>query len=155
MVSPDEDAQEADEQRGRDHRPIGEDAAAGEVRQQHRGEAHAGKDGDVDLGVSEEPEEMQPEQRGTVAFIGVKDAVDEVARGEVEAGAGVAVAEEQQERGEQDGEGDQGEQRAGEPSPDGEGQALPGHAVAAEPDDGGEGVDCAGSRSDAEQSDTA
>ena len=60
-MSPDEDAEEADEERGRDHEAVGEDAAAGEVGEHHRREAHAGQDGDVDLRVSEEPEEMEPE----------------------------------------------------------------------------------------------
>ena len=73
VVSPEQDAEEADEQRGDDHRAVGEDAAVAEVGQQHRGEAEAGEDGDVDLGMSEEPEEMQPEQRGAVAARGGMD----------------------------------------------------------------------------------
>jgi hypothetical protein len=63
----------------------------------------------------------------------------------------VAVAEEEQERGEQDGEGEDAEQGGGEPSPDGEGKALPGHAFAAELDDGGEGVDGAEGGGDGEE----
>ncbi len=43
---------------GGDHEAVAEDAAMAEVGQHHGGEAHAGEDGDVDLGVSEEPEEM-------------------------------------------------------------------------------------------------
>ena len=69
MVSPEEDAEEADEERGGDHGAVGEDAAVAEVGQQHRGEAEAGEDGDVDLGVSEEPEEMEPEERAAVAAV--------------------------------------------------------------------------------------
>ena len=49
---------------------VGEDAAVAEVGQQHGGEAQAGEDGDVDLGVSEEPEEMEPEERAAVAAAG-------------------------------------------------------------------------------------
>ena len=69
MVSPDQDAEEADEQGGGDHGAVGEDSAAAEVGEEHRGEAHAGEDGDVDLGVSEEPEEMEPEEGAAVAAV--------------------------------------------------------------------------------------
>jgi hypothetical protein len=64
-----------------------------EVREQHGGEAHAGEDGDVDFGVSEEPEEMKPEERAAVGAF-VEDSVDEVSGGKEEAGACVAIAEE-------------------------------------------------------------
>lgn len=69
------------------------------------------------------------------------DSVDKIAGGDEEAGAGVAVAEEQDEGGEQDGEGEDAEQCGGEPAPDGERKAIPGHAFAAEADDGDEGID--------------
>ena len=70
-----------------------------EVGEEHGGEAEAGEDGDVDLGVSEEPEEMEPEERAAVPAF-VHDAVDEVPCGEEEAGVGVAVAEEEEDGGE-------------------------------------------------------
>jgi len=60
VVSPNEDAEEADEERGGDHGAVGEDAATGEVAEQHRDETHAREDGDVDLRMAEEPEEMKP-----------------------------------------------------------------------------------------------
>src|SRR6266851_4571337 len=145
VVSPEEDAQEADEQGGGDHRAIGEDPSMAEVRNEHRGEAHAGEDGDVKLGVPEEPEEMEPEERAAGAAVrigGVKDTVDQVSCGEEEAGSGVAIGEEEEKRGEEDGEGDEAEQCSGEPSPYGEGEAFPGHAVATEADDGDQGIDC-------------
>ncbi len=151
-MSPEKDAEEADEEGGDDHRAVGEDFSVAEVGQQHGGEAEAGKDGDVDLGVSEEPEEMEPEERAAVAAF-VDDAVDEVAGGEEEAGSSVAVAEEEKDGGEQDGERDDAEEGCGEPSPDGEGEAFPGHAVAAVADDGGEGVDGARGGGDGEESD--
>ncbi len=65
----------------------------------------------------------------------------------------VAVAEEEQDGGEQDGEGEDAEQSGGEPSPDGEREALPGEAFAAELDDGGEGVDGAEGGGDGEEGD--
>ena len=67
MVSPEEDSEEADGEGGVDHGAVGDDSSVGEVCQQHRGQAHAGEDGDVDLGVSEEPEEMEPEEWAAVA----------------------------------------------------------------------------------------
>src|SRR6266436_3896534 len=58
------------------------------VASQLRTLAEAGEDGDVDLGVSEEPEEMEPEEGAAVAAA-VEDSADEVAGGEEEAGVGV------------------------------------------------------------------
>ena len=152
-MSPDEDAEEADEEGGGDHEAVGEDAAVGEVGDDHGGEAHAGEDGDVDLRVAEEPEEMEPEERGAVAAVLEEDAVDEVLRGEEEGRVEVAVAEEEEESGEEDAEGEDAEQGGGEPSPDGERETLPGHAVAAEFDDGGEGVDGGDGGGDGEEGD--
>ena len=83
----------------------------------------------------------------------VEDAVDEVAGGEEEAGSGVAVAEEQQDGGEEDGEGDDAEECGGEPSPDGEGEAVPCHALATVADDGDEDVDGADGGGDGEEGD--
>jgi hypothetical protein len=53
---------------------------------------------EVNLGVSEEPEEMEPEEGAAVAPL-VDYAVDEVSGGEEETGAGVAVAEKEQDGG--------------------------------------------------------
>ena len=102
VVSPDEDAKEADEQSSEDHDAVAEDLSAAEVAKNHGGEAHAGKDGDVDLWMSEEPEEMQPEERasipGAMAWI-MQNSVGEVAGGDEEAGAGVTVTEEKKQCG--------------------------------------------------------
>ena len=150
MVSPDEDAEEADEQGGGDHDAVAEDFAAAEVAEEHGGEAHAGQDSDVDLRVAEKPEEMEPEERAAVAG-GVEGSIDKIAEREEEAGAGVAVEEEEGERGEEDGEGDNGEHGGGEPRPDGEGESFPRHAGAAVGDDGGEQVDSSENGGKAEQ----
>src|ERR1700733_6268270 len=132
-MSPEEDFEEADQEGGCDHGAVGEDFSVAEVGEEHRGEAKAGEDGDVDLGVSEEPEEMEPEERAAIAAA-VEDVVDEVCvyhktGGEEEAGVGVAIAEEEKDRRGENGEGEDAEERGGEPSPDGEGKTLPGHAV--------------------------
>lgn len=83
----------------------------------------------------------------------MQGAANEVACGKKEAGSGVAVAEEEQDGGEKDGEGEDAEERGGEPSPDGEGKAVPGQAFATAADDGGEGVDGAGGGGDGEEGD--
>ena len=100
MVSPDQDAEEADQQRRGDHDAVAEDAAAREVGQQHRHQPHPRQNGDVDLGMSEEPEEVQPQQRGTIAAAGMQGSVDQVACGEEEAGVGMPVRRQQQQRSE-------------------------------------------------------
>ncbi len=74
-------------------------------------------------------------------------------RGDEEAAAEVAVAEEKKESGEEHGKRKDGEQRSGEPSPDRERKAVPGHALAAEADDGGEHVDGADRAADGEERD--
>ncbi len=152
MVSPEQDAEEAYEEGRDDHGAVGEDAAVAEVCEEHGREAEAGEYGDVDLRVSEEPEEMEPEERAAVASV-VDYAVDEVAGGEEEAGVSVAVAEEEEDCREEYGEGDDTDERGREPAPDGEGEALPGHAGAAVADDGGEGVDGACGGGDGEEGD--
>jgi len=151
-MSPEEDSEESDQEGGCDHGAVGEDFSVAEVGQEHRGEAKAGEDGDVDLGVSEEPEEMEPEQGAAIAAA-VEDVIDEVSGGEEEAGVGVAIAQQKQNCGQENGEGDDAEQRGGEPSPDGEGKAFPRHARTAEANDGGEGIDRACGVGDGEQGD--
>jgi len=125
----------------------------GEVGEDHGGETHAGEDGDVDLGMAEEPEEMEPEEGRAVAAMLEEDAVDQVLCGKEEAAVKVSVAEEEKECGEEDGEGEDAEEGGGEPSPDGEGEALPGHALAAQIEDGGKGVDGSDGGGDGEDGD--
>ena len=63
VVAPDHEAEEADAQDGVHHRLVAEDRLAREGGEQLRSHAHAGQDRDVDLGVSEEPEQVLPQQR--------------------------------------------------------------------------------------------
>ena len=102
VVSPDDEAEQADGDEHGGHDAVAEDATAGEVGEEGSGESHAGQDGDVDLGMSEEPEEMQPEERRAVA-VADDVAVDQIAGGDKEARAEMAIGEEQHERGEQHG----------------------------------------------------
>src|SRR5277367_5453496 len=95
-MSPDEDAKQADGQRGRDHQAIGEDATAREVGDDHRRETHAGKYGDVDLRVAEEPEEMEPEERRAGALAREEPGVDDVRARDEEGAAEMTIAEEKQ-----------------------------------------------------------
>jgi hypothetical protein len=150
VMAPEEDAEESDEQGGGDHGAVGEDTAMAEVCQQHRGESHAWEDSDVDLRVSEEPEEMEPKERASVAFC-MKNSVDEVSGGKEEAGSGMTIAEEEKQGGEKDGKGDDAEERGGEPSPDRKGKTVPGHTFAAKTDYCYESVNCGDGRSDREQ----
>ena len=56
-------AEEADQDAGVHHHRVAEQRLAGERRQDLRHEAERRQDQDVDLGVSEDPEQMLPEQR--------------------------------------------------------------------------------------------
>ncbi len=69
-------------------------------------DADAGNDCDVDLGMSEEPEEMQPEQWGPIS-VRADVACDEIAHGKKESGSEMAVGEEQQQRSQQNAEADE------------------------------------------------
>src|SRR5436309_2518675 len=102
-----------------------------EIRKHHGGEPHARQNGDVDLRMAEEPEEMQPKQWRAVARPSsrMKDAIDEVSRGKKEARSGVAIAEEQEKRGKQNRKGKNAKQRSCKPSPYGQWKPVPAHAL--------------------------
>src|SRR6185369_577278 len=51
VMAPEQDAEEADGERGGDHQAVAKDAAMAEIGEDHRSQAHAGQDGDVDLRV--------------------------------------------------------------------------------------------------------
>ena len=155
VMPPEQDPEHTDGEGGRNHHPPGDDGTPAEVGEHHGGKSEAGEDGDVDLGVSEEPEEMKPEERAAVAGMsgGVDDSADGITGRDEEGCAGVAVAEEKQQGGEQDGEGEDTEERCGEPSPDGKREAIPRHAFAAQAHDGDERVDGADGGRDGEEGD--
>ena len=98
---------------GVDHRLVAEDRLARERRQHLRSHAHAGQDGDVDLGMSEEPEQMLPQQR-RAALVAHDLAVHHHQRN-VEAGAEVAIEQQQDAGRKQHAERQQSENRGDEP----------------------------------------
>ena len=151
-MSPDQDAEQPDQQRRRDHGAVREHATAAERRQQHGRETHARQDGNVDLRMAKEPEEVEPEQRRAVAAA-VEYPVHEIARRDKETRAGVAVAEEQKQRSEQNGKGEQRQQGRGEPGPYREWQPLPRHALAASVNDRHQRVDSRAGGGEREQRD--
>src|SRR5258708_38776678 len=85
--------------------------------------------------MSEEPEEVQPQQRRTVSTTD-DAACDQVVHRDKEAGAEVAVAKKQQRGGKQNTEAQQRQDRSDEPRPDGQGHAVKRHSLAAFADDG-------------------
>ena len=78
VVRPHAQADEADADRGGDHRRIAEDRFAREDGDDLVGEAEGGKHEDVDLGVPEDPEEVRPEDGGA-AGLRVEEVAAEIA----------------------------------------------------------------------------
>src|SRR5437868_2607745 len=96
-MSPDEETQKTYAEHSEDHRAITEDGFACEGRKNVRGRAHARKDGYVNLRVTEEPEEMLPENGRAALVVDNLVAHDEAARNE-EARSGVAIKKKQNAR---------------------------------------------------------
>ena len=151
-MAPDAESEEANEQGRENHEAVGGDRAAGEVGEEGGRESHARQDDDVDLGMAEEPEEMQPEH-GRAGAARLRNAIDDDAGWEKKARAEVAVGEEHGGGGEESAEGDDGERRADQPGPDGQGQAGEVHARAAAEEDGGEEIERRCHGGEAEESD--
>src|SRR5216683_2991954 len=107
VMAPNHESEQADGENGVDHGLVAEDRLAREDGKQLRAQAHGGKNRDVDLGMSEEPEQMLPEQRRAAA---VTDhlAVDDDQR-HVKTRAGVAVKQQENSRREEDAEREQAE----------------------------------------------
>ena len=93
-----------------------------------RRHAHAGENRDIDFRVSEEPEQMLPQDRRTAAAVDDLIVDDQPGRDE-EARAEVAVEQQQDTGGEQNTEGQQAEDGGYEPGPDRERQAHHGEAL--------------------------
>ena len=153
VMAPDQEAQEADAQDGVHHRFVAEDRLAREGGEQLRSHAHAGQDGDVHLGMPEEPEQVLPEQRRAALMVGDDLVVDHQAGRQEEAGADRAVEQQQHARGKQHGETEQSEDGGDQPGPAGERHAHQGHALAAQVHRGGDEVDGAHQRRAAEDGD--
>ena len=63
VVAPHQEAEAADGQHGVDHGPVAENRLARRSRGPCEVTPMPGQDGDVDLGVAEEPEQVLPQQR--------------------------------------------------------------------------------------------
>ncbi len=62
-MAPNAKAEEADSANRANHRPVPEHRLARKSGEQVRCHAHPWKDGDIHLGVAEEPEQVLPQQR--------------------------------------------------------------------------------------------
>ena len=94
MVAPDDVADKADRENGEHHRFIGEDRLAGESRQDVRRYAHAGEDRDVHLRVTEEPEQVLPQERRS-ALMAYQLIAHNEAAGNKKAGSTDAIEQQQ------------------------------------------------------------
>src|SRR5713101_3121554 len=70
VMSPHHEPEQADREHGIHHRLITKDRLARERRKYLWGNSHPGKDRDVDLGMTEEPEKVLPKQRRTTFMSG-------------------------------------------------------------------------------------
>ena len=138
VVPPHDPGQERDADDRERHRVVAEDRLAREGGEDVRRDAHGGQDQDVDLGVTEEPEQVLPEQRFAAA--GRQEEVR----------AGHAVEEQHAEGRGEDRQRQQQQDGGDEQRPDGERQPEPGHARRPHVDDRGDVVDRAHQRRDAE-----
>ena len=109
------------------HRLVAEDRLASESGKQLRRHAHAGQNRDIDFRVSEEPEQVLPQQRRT-AFVPHDLSVHHYQRN-VEAGSQIAIQQQQNACREQNAERQQSQNRGDEPRPAGQRHAHHGHAL--------------------------
>ena len=110
--------------------PVAQQRPAHVGDQHMRDHAHGGHDRDVDLGMTEEPEQVLPQQR-RAAGVGLQLIVDDQVRGHKEAGTGNVIQNEQNAGGHQHRKRRQTNAGGDEPGPDGERQAHQAHALAA------------------------
>ena len=96
---------------GGHHGLVAEDRLARERRENVRGHAHARQNGDVHLGMAEEPEQVLPQQRRAALVIHDVRVADHQPAGNEEAGAGDAVQQQQDARRQQHAERQQAENR--------------------------------------------
>ena len=129
VVRPDTEADEADANRGGDHRRIAEDRFAREDGDDLVGEGESGQDEDVDLGMAEDPEEVHPENGGAAGL-----RVEEVA-------AQIAIDAEHDLRGRERADGDEDQAAGDEIKPDQQRHAAQLHAGAAHAERGGDDVE--------------
>ena len=95
VVSPNAEPQNADGRHGVNHGAVAKNRLAREGGEDVGSHAHARKDGDVNLGVSEEPEQVLPEQRRAAGMRNNLVADDQAAWDE-ETGAAHAIEQQQE-----------------------------------------------------------
>src|SRR5215470_12474838 len=115
-----------------------------------RCDAHAGQNGDVNFRMTEEPEQMLPQQSRSAAALNRLSADDQSRRNE-EAGSRITVQQKEKYRSQQDTEGEQAEDCGHKPRPAGKRHAHPVHSRGAQFDGGGNEINCTEDRSDTEQ----
>ena len=130
VVRPHRDRQRGDRQRGVDQRGVTEDRLAGEHREDLADDAEERQRDDVHLGVSEEPEQVLPQQHTAVG-------------GVVDVRAEVAVGGQAEQRGGQQREGHQHQDRRHQDVPGEDRHPEHRHARSAHADHGGDHVDAA------------
>ena len=131
---------------------MAEDRLSREDGKDDRDGTETGQDCHVDFGVSEEPEEVLPEQRRSTS--GREDGVaDTQVSGNEEGGTEEAVAKQEDARGQEHGKRQQREDGGYKPVPTGERHGGERHFGRAHIDHGGDDVDRAEQRSDAEDGD--
>ena len=123
VMAPHAKAEEADAANRSDHRAVAEHRLARERGEQVRRHAHARKNGDVHLGMAEEPEQVLPQKRRTALVPGDHLIGDHEPAGNEEACAGKAIEQEQDAGREEHAERQQAEDRGDEPGPAGQRQA--------------------------------
>src|SRR5258706_5177844 len=150
MVSPNHVAKETD----RDHRvddDFGAEERLAHAGDQHmRDDSHSGKNGYVDFGMAEKPEEVLPKQRRAAGMILEAVADDETRRDE-KARPGHAVENQKQARGKQHGECEQADAGRDEPGPSAYRHAHQGHALGTQVKRGGNEIERTEQLSDAEE----
>ena len=150
-MSPDHEAEESDGHDGVNHRFVAEDWFAREHGEQLRAHPHGRQDRDVNLRMAEEPEEVLPQERRT-ASVTRELAVDGDQRHE-EAGAEVAIHEQENATREKNAEREQAQDSRDEPRPAGQRHAHHGHAFGAHVQRCGDEIQRAHQRADAEDRD--
>ena len=137
MVRPDDEADKADRNHGIGHAEITEDRLAAEGRDHMADDAKRRQDHDVDLRVSEEPEQMLKQHR--IAAAGRI----------VESRAEIAVGQQHRDRAAKHGHGEEQQERRDQHRPDEERHLMHRHAGRAHVEDGGDEVDRAEDRAGA------
>src|ERR1700739_264412 len=149
-MAPHAKTQEADAADGANHRSIAEDRLAGKSREQMRGHTHSRQNRDVHLGMSEEPEQVLPQERRT-ALVPSNDLIrNDQPAGNEETGAREAIEQKQDARREQYAESQQCKDRGYEPGPACKRHAPERHALGTEVNQSGDEVERAHERRTAE-----